>query len=322
MRRYLLIGTKAAVSIGLLYLALARIDISAFGERLNRLDIGWSLLTLGILTIQLVLISIRWSSIATTCGTELPLKRSFRLSLIATFFNQVLPSTVGGDAVRIWLFARDGAGWSKATYSVLLDRFIGVLALALTVVICLPWAFNLIQNPIGRTVLLVIGCGSITGGFAFVALGSRNWQWMQRFWPTRHIAQLSRTAFVLFKSPSSLSLVIGVSLATHVMTAAAAWSVARAVMVPFEFLHALLLVPPVILIATAPISIAGWGVRESVLMLAFSYAGLSQSDGLVVSILFGLAYFIIGIVGGAVWLLGGRRMSLAQMRQTPPPATS
>ena len=319
MRQILLIAVKAAVSIGLLYLALARTDFSAVGERLSRLNVAWCLLALASLGVQLILVSIRWRRIAANCEAELPLSRAFQLNLVATFFNQVLPSTVGGDAVRIWLLARDGAGWSKATHSVLLDRFIGVLALAVLVVLCLPWAFGLIHDPVARAVLVLIGCGSVAAGLAFIALGSRNWAWMQSFWPTRHIAQLATTALRLFKSASSVALLMGVSLTTHVLTAATAWCVARAVTVPFEFMHALLLVPPVVLISTVPISIAGWGVRESALMLAFGYAGLSQSDGLVVSILFGVAYFAIGILGGAAWLVGGRGLPLGALRQQEPP---
>jgi hypothetical protein len=86
------------------------------------------------------------------------------------------------------------------------------------------------------------------------------------------------------------------------MTAAIAWSLARAVEAQFEFVHALLLVLPVMLIATAPISIAGWGVRESALVLAFSYAGLPETDGLIVSILLGGVMFAVGIIGGIIWL--------------------
>jgi len=314
MRKYALIAVKAAVSLGLLYFALARTDFSAVTARLNRLDISWALLALVALGLQILLISIRWQYIAQRCHAELPMRRACRLNLIAAFFNQVLPSTVGGDAVRLWLLARDGAGWSKAAYSVLLDRFVGVLALALLVVICLPWSFQLIQNPIGRAVLLLIGCGSVAAGAAFIALGSRSWAWMQNFWPTRHIAQMATTALALFNSPAGVALLLGVSLTTHVMTAATAWSVARAVSVPFEFSHALLLVPPVVLIATIPISIAGWGVRESALMLAFAYAGLSETDGLVVSILFGAAYFVLGAIGGVVWLFTTKPAGSASMQ--------
>ena len=73
--------------------------------------------------------AIRWREVALACGAALAPRQALRFNLIASFFNQGLPSTVGGDAARIWLLARTGAGWWKATCSVLLDRFIGVLAL-------------------------------------------------------------------------------------------------------------------------------------------------------------------------------------------------
>jgi hypothetical protein len=75
--------------------------------------------------------------------------------------------------------------------------------------------------------------------------------------------------------------------------------------VNFELL--LFMVPPVILIATVPVSIAGWGVREGSMIVAFAYAGLPQSDGLVVSVLIGITFFIIGAIGGLIWVAGGMR---------------
>ena len=71
---------------------------------------------------------------------------------------------VGGDAARIWLLARRGGGWANATYSVLIDRIAGVFVLALIVIVCLPWTMELIQDPLARAVLLLIGLGSVARG--------------------------------------------------------------------------------------------------------------------------------------------------------------
>jgi len=68
----------------------------------------------------------------------------------------------------------------------------------------------------------------------------------------------------------------------------------------------------VLLISSIPVSIAGWGVREGALMLAFSYAGLAQGDGLLVSMLFGGVMLAAGIVGGVTWLAGAERTRLRQ----------
>jgi hypothetical protein len=64
---------------------------------------------------------------------------------------------------------------------------------------------------------------------------------------------------------------------------------------------------PVILISVVPISIAGWGVRETAMVAAFAYAGLAQADGLIVSVLFGGGLLVLGILGGVVWLLTAER---------------
>jgi hypothetical protein len=304
MRRSLAFALKAAISAVLLYFALAGVNPAVLGERLRELKIEWMLGAVALACAQLVLLAARWQQIARACGAPLPLGRAFRLSLIAAFFNQVLPSTVGGDAMRIWLFARAGAGWSKATHSVLLDRFVGVLALALLVVACLPWTFELIQHPVGRTALLVIGLGSISGALTFVALGYLRWAWLQDWAPTRHLTQMAQTARKILFSAGSGGPVMVLSLAIHALTAGIAWCAAHAVDAPIGFFHALQLVPPVMLIATIPISVAGWGVREKSLVLAFAYAGLPETDGFLISVLLGATMFVVGAVGGIAWLSG------------------
>ena len=70
----------------------------------------------------------------------------------------------------------------------------------------------------------------------------------------------------------------------------------------------LYLVLPVVLISIVPISVAGWGAREGAMVAAFAYAGLPQSDGLIISLLFGALYLIFGAAGGVVWVLSSDRV--------------
>jgi hypothetical protein len=260
---------------------------------------------------------VRWRRVVLACGAALPIERALRFTLIAAFFNQVLPSTVGGDAARIWLLARAGAGWSKATYSVLLDRFVGVLMLAAAVTGGLYWSLGMIEDPIGRAALVVIGLGSLGGGAAFMALA--RWQWLSGARLLRHLPEMARLARRILFSRAFGPPVVGLSLLIHALTAATAWSMARAVAAPFGFFDAFLLVLPVVLIATVPISIAGWGVRESALVLAFSYAGLPGADGLIIAVLLGLALAAVGIAGGAVWLADPSAMRVQAVLATKPP---
>ncbi|MFN3657340.1 MAG: lysylphosphatidylglycerol synthase transmembrane domain-containing protein [Pseudolabrys sp.] len=308
MRRPLLLLIKAAVSILLLYLSLRSADLAAVGERLSRLEAGWIALALVLLAAQVAVLAVRWRAIAAVCGAALGLGAALRFSFIAMFFNQVLPSTVGGDAARVYLLARHGAGWASATYSVLIDRAAGMVALAVIVAACLPWTLALIGDPLARAVLVLIGAGVIGGALAFLAIGFAPRAWFDRFMPARHLAETSRMAWRLCRDGGAAPLVAACSLAIHLLTVTAAWCCIKAVAAPVGFAPILFLMPPVLLVATVPISIAGWGVRESSMVVAFAYAGLAPSDGLSLSILFGAATFVVGIAGGAVWIASGLKV--------------
>lgn len=307
MRRTLLLLVKAAISGLLLYFSLRWVNLDALVERLNRLEPAWLLLAVGLMATQLLLLSARWRQIAISCGTDMGFAGTLQINFIAAFINQALPSTVGGDGVRIWFAARRGAGWANATYSVLLDRIFGVFVLALIVAACLPWTLQLIREPVPRAVLLVIACGAIAGPLLVLLAGTHFDRWLRQWAITRHVAAAAEAAAKICRSLRSAAIVVGCSIVVHLLTVSVAWCCAKAVAAPVGFAHILFLMPPVLLIATLPISIAGWGVRESSMMAAFAYAGLAESDGLTLSILFGAVSFVIGIIGGIVWISSGFR---------------
>ncbi len=307
MRRTLLLLIKAATSILLLYISLRWVNVKAIADRLARCEPGWIVLALVLMTAQISLLAARWQEIARTCGASLTFVSALQLSFIGAFFNQVLPSTIGGDGTRIWLLARTEAGWARATYSVFIDRIVGVFVLALVVTACLPWTFELIHDPIARTVLLMVGAGAIAGTVVFITMGTRLQHILDRWVVTRHLAAAARAAAALCSSPQSIGVAIGCSVAIHLLTVTAAWCCIKAIAAPVSFVQVLILMPPVLLVSTIPISIAGWGVRESSMIVAFALAGLAESDGLTLSILFGAASFVVGLTGGFVWSVSGLR---------------
>lgn len=318
MRQVLKFALKMAVSGILLYFAFARVNFNFIGQRLDRLDYAWLATAVWIFVLQMMLGALRWQKIVQSCEAPntppFTLTQALRYTFIAAFFNQTLPSTVGGDAVRIWLLGRDHGSWRIATYSVLIDRLVGVLALALLVIVGLPWSFALIGNATGRIALFIVGFGSIGACLTFVALGFLRWQLLDRWWLTRQLAAAASTARRVFSSPSSGSLILVYSLFNHFMSVTAAWCLAKSVAAPLEWTQALLLVLPVLLIASIPLSIAGWGTRETAMVLAFGYAGLPEGDGLIVSVLLGIATFAAGLLGGGVWVLDRGKQRLQAPR--------
>ena len=307
MRNLFIFALKAAVSFVLLYFAFSHVKFDPIGQHFDRLQSGWLAAAITILFAQIALTALRWQRIVVYGGTPdaapFTIARALRYGFIAAFFNQTLPSTVGGDAVRIWLLRRDRGDWRIAAYSVLIDRLVGVMVLATLVIVCLPWSFALISNIPGRIALLIVGFGSITACSMFLALGFVRWQWLGRWWLTRQLTAAAATAHLVFGSARSGPPIFVYSLAVHFMSATAAWCLAKSFAAPLEWSQALLLILPVLLIATVPLSIAGWGTRETAMVLAFGYAGLPESDGLMISLLLGLAAFAAGLPGGIVWIL-------------------
>jgi uncharacterized membrane protein YbhN (UPF0104 family) len=97
------------------------------------------------------------------------------------------------------------------------------------------------------------------------------------------------------------------SVLVHVLAVFIAWCVVQSIGAPVTFSQIFQLIPPVMLITMLPISIAGWGVREATMGLAFGYAGLMTNEGINVSLLFGAVSFIVGAVGGLVWIFSAEK---------------
>ena len=320
MQRMLFFGLKATISIALLYFAFRLVNFGTLQERLTQLDFKWMAAALITLAIQIVLASLRWQQIADACGSKLKRTRALHYTLIGSFFNQVLPSTVGGDAARMWLMARGTRNWKSAIYSVLIDRVAGLIWLALLVLVCLPWSLALIQNPIGRTALILIGVGSVAGPLALFALTHAGRTWFHHWRFTRHLAEVATIIEKVILTMRIGGTIGVISITIHLMNIVVAWFCAKAIGSPLNLLHALLLIPPVILIAAIPVSIAGWGVREGAMVAAFTFAGLPDSDALVISVLFGASLFVMGALDGLAWILSGERVEIATWRDGAPPA--
>lgn len=299
---------KAAISALLLYFASMKVDLASVASRLGELDPGWIAVMLFLLFVQLFLIALRWRELGLICGGALMPATAVRYSLIALFFNQMLPSTVGGDAARAWLFARDGAGWSTAILSVLIDRIVGVTTLAVLVLGCLPWTLRLVSDPLGRAALTLVSVGIITSVTLFLFVGSPRLARFEHVWPLRHLATVSRLCWRVIRSDRNAAIAV-LSFAIHLSTVGAFWCGALAVHAAVSFAQLLFVIMPVLLISAVPISIAGWGVRESLMVAGFSYAGLAQGDGLIVSIIFGAATLAMGAIGGIVWITSGYRLN-------------
>ena len=99
----------------------------------------------------------------------------------------------------------------------------------------------------------------------------------------------------------------------------ATFFLAQSIGVAVTVLDCLVLMPPVILITTIPISIAGWGVRESAMVAIFGFISVVQEDAIALSLLFGLVNAVVSLPGGLLWILNGYKRSDVREKMSDAP---
>jgi uncharacterized protein (TIRG00374 family) len=226
--------------------------------------------------------------------------------VIGIFFNQVLPSTVGGDSVRIWLLSRGYAPIEVSVRSVVLDRILGLSALFM---LGLPASLMIVtwfdggKGMLGVGILSAIGLALVASIPLFLRLFGRiPWARFQGF-----LDYLLRQTESLWADKVQFGRLILLSMFGHLVTCFAVWLTARAFGIEIPIGPTIAVIPPILLGAALPISIAGWGVREGGMILGLGLLGVSSSDAALVSVAIGLIGVAMGGFGGLVWLLSGVR---------------
>lgn len=306
----LAVALKAAISAALIGWLLHRTDIAPVAARFEQTDIVLAVAAIAVMMGQLLATAWRWQLIGRIMDVPLGGGETVRLTLIGQFFSQTLPSAIGGDAVRAWALARRGVPAGKAAGSVLADRGIALLVLIGLVGATWPLLHVRVPDPAlrGAVAALVVGTGCGLG--LFLAFQARLSIILGRVRALRPLAAITKDIACILTRVRAIVPIVAVSVAVHLGVIASAWLLALAVAIDVSFLDCLVLVPPIVLVTTLPISIGGWGVREGAAVLAFGFVGVPAADALALSVAFGLTQIAVGLPGGALWLSRGRSPSM------------
>jgi hypothetical protein len=225
----------------------------------------------------------------------------WRIVMVSAFFAQLLPSTLGGDAYRIWTVARGSArGFSAALVSVICDRAIGLACILALIALTLPLTAWRIGAGEAFWSLLTLVLGGLAVFGSLVAYGKVPFG-LSRL----RIADALMAPAVALKrilsAPREFALQLVTGVLIHAVSIVTMLLIALAVAVHLDPVEAITLVPPVILFSMLPISIAGWGLREGAMVAAFAMIGRPAADAVLLSVTFGLMYFGAGLIGGVIW---------------------
>ncbi len=264
--------------------------------------------------------ALRWSLILSALKTPRGIGLTYPLSLIGIFFGQALPAGVGGDVVRGWLGCKSGLSMRASVSSILGDRLTGFLSILLIVTAELGPIHDFVKSDaLFGSLLFVLLAGY--AGITIAMLLDRLPTGLRRFRVARGLAAVSgdlRSA--LFSSLGVPALVCGAII--QLANVVAVYALCEGLRLHAGFLDCLLIVPFANVLQTLPVSVAGWGVRESFFVAAFGLLGVAPPAALAVSVLFGLLFLLSSLPGGALWLLQGGGLPLKAREVVEPVVSS
>lgn len=302
------IGFKLGLTLAAFAYVFSSIDIEHLALIMANQD-RLLLAAAGLLIIcQLFLGAIRGQLITVAiCNNDknaMTIGQSLEYYYISSFFNCCLPGTVGGDVVRVWLAKSARLPLSLAIYSVVIDRLLSLLALGVLIIILLP----VFSQLAGFTLLPVIltSVAAVIAGLLFACYFERlfsRFKTLRLFQLVSYFIGCLRM-LMLHKKASLLSLLFGVI--AHLSYCLAGLMLARSLAIEMSLIHAVTLLPVVLLATTMPISIGGWGVREASAVALLGLIGVSKAGALLLSVQIGLLNIIISLPAGLLWLRNRR----------------
>lgn len=297
---------KLAVTAGLIYwFVLPGIEVETVRDRIDRLSPGFLLIAGALIFFQnAIVVTWRWERVVAIIDAPLPAWRLLKTTVIALFFNQVLPSTIGGDGMRVWFLRALGRPIGLAFRSVLIDRLIGFFGLLLLGLLGSLYLMARLEETGPVWVMALISlAGLVLIALAPVLVNLVAWIPSERV--RRGFETLAREVNILARNRPRLARLVGASIVGQLALGGAVFCLARDLEVPLDLLGACAIVPGVMVAAALPISIAGWGVREASMVVGLGLLGVGQSEAAIISVGFGLLVLFCGLVGGLVWLVGG-----------------
>lgn len=311
-RRFGWTALRIAVSVILLTLLLRRITLAELSESFARALASWPLLlTAFALPIGgIALAALRWQKLMEVQGVHLPVRRYGAALLIGTLFNQVLPSTLGGDVARgVWV-TRPGESPVGNLAVVTLDRAIGFFSLGLLALVCT------VASPAVRRLVpalwLVPAILAATAFFLVLiairharALGDRLFSrgWLRRYRDKAALVYETLWAYRDRKTVLAWTVLYSIGLQLFIVIQAVVFTTALGLQVPKWELA--LIVPLVTLVSLLPVTVNGLGMRES------TYAALGASFGLTTADAVALGWLTVAVMvtygmWGAILHLRGR----------------
>ncbi len=316
-RRTLILIFKIVVSGGLLYLLLTQVDLPQLWRTGRAASPPWLLAALCLYFVMILISAWRWRLLLGAQHIVVPFKRLTNSLLVATFFNNFLPSNIGGDVIRIRDTARQAGSKTLATTVVLLDRGLGLFGLLFVAAVGATLAArgSATIGPVGPGFLWAGFVGGVMVAALALLMPHRLAQMLgplralHREWVDLRIQRLTSALAKFGSAPQAIVQCFAGAIAVQGGVVLFYAAIARALHIPIPLGHLAILILISSIVQMLPLSIAGFGVREATFTFYFSRLALPLESALALSFMGAALIMVYSVIGAVAY--AGRRSSPA-----------
>ncbi len=277
--------------------------------------------------------SVKWYCLARACNLQVGLWRLYAYYTVGRFFNLVLPSSIGGDVIRINELGRYTGRYADSAAVVFVERFSGLAMLVVLAAIAVVINLQMFNMP-WLTAALLVGVVGVAF-ICWIIVDARPFNLINRFFAGRNssrrlafippflkkIGKFREAVLVYRNKPGALWLATINSLIFYFLAVCNVWVSVLAFDSSVSFISMLVAVPIMMFIMNLPFSIGGIGITEFAYSFTLSLFGINPSVAISVTILMRIKTLLAAGMGGLIYPLVSEGMaSPQQMDKTVTPA--
>lgn len=304
-----MLALRIVVSAALLAFLLTRVHLGSVFETGDASTLPLLGVALVIWFASILLATLRWQRVLQSLDLAAPFPPLLSHTLAGLFVANFLPSTVGGDVLRVMRLSADNGEPPASFASVALERLTGFVVLpviSLSALLLSPSLLSLgnaSRLAVGLSLATLLALVAILALTASPRLGGRlagRPSWL-RFVGAVHLG-LDR----IRRRPSAAAGVLAVAFAYQLTVVVAVWVAARALGIELGWAPAMAFVPVVSIAQVLPISFGGLGLREGALVVMLAPVGVTTEQAIALGLaVYGLN-LVVSLLGAPALAVGPR----------------
>ncbi|MGD9897949.1 MAG: YbhN family protein [Calditrichaceae bacterium] len=317
---------KAVISLGLFGYLVYHADPDEIIKVLSGINasegIYYLVLAVILELVSIYLMSFRWKILLKQYDIDIRTDRLFGFYLIGLFFNNFLPTSIGGDVVRIYKAADDSENRTAGFASVIIERLVGMASTFFLAIVALFFVSQYFHS----NRLLYMSLMLFTGIIVFIFLMTRNrpFKLMLRIFEKVTIFNIGEKFNKLFEAIHQLKThrrvfvyVFMLSLFSQIAIVLMNYYISRAFSMDIDLLFLFLVVPVTFALTLLP-SINGVGVRDGGYVVLLGKIGISGAAAISLSFMNLLIPMFISLFGAILFIIQKRKLRQEEINEIEP----